>query len=331
MSARKERLVKLFDAHSDIWSDVTVRRLRGERHVLRERHLERLRAGGVEGGIFVIWVDPPFDADPAARTEQIMEAVRAELAEERGVRLVRSWAELEAARTEGTFYILLGIEGLAAVGEDVERIDWYYACGARHAGLTWNEENALATGVKGDPDRGLTAAGRAAVKKIQDKHMLLDMSHINEKSFWDVVKIASAPIAATHSNCRALCDVPRNLTDDQLRAIRDLGGVVGINSFRQFVDADPAKQNLDHIIRHAAHMIDVMGIDHVSCGFDFFEFLEEEAMSSMTSDPPAITGLEDCSKIPDLIQRLKGLGLNQEELEKIAYRNFHDLIRRTIG
>ena len=107
--------MKLFDAHSDIWSDVTLRRLRGERHVLRERHLERLRAGGVEGGIFVIWVDPPFDADPAARTEQIMEAVRAELAEERGVRLVRSWAELEAARTEGTFYILLGIDRKSVV------------------------------------------------------------------------------------------------------------------------------------------------------------------------------------------------------------------------
>ena len=323
--------MKIFDAHSDIWTDVPVQRLRGGGDVLNRRHMDRLGKGGVEGSIFVIWVDPPFDADPMARTRDIMDAIRAEMDESGAVTVVHSFDEMMAAREAGKFYVFIGIEGLAAIGEDLDLIDWYYDFGCRHAGLTWNEQNALATGVKGDPDRGLTAAGRAAVKKIQDKHMLLDMSHINEKSFWDVVKIASAPIAATHSNCRALCDVPRNLTDDQLRAIRDLGGVVGINSFRQFVDADPAKQNLDHIIRHAAHMIDVMGIDHVSCGFDFFEFLEEEAMSSMTSDPPAIAGLEDCSKIPDLIQRLKGLGLNQEELEKIAYRNFHDLIRRTIG
>ena len=323
--------MKLFDAHSDIWSDVTVRRLRGERHVLRERHLERLRAGGVEGGIFVIWVDPPFDADPAARTEQIMEAVRAELAEERGVRLVRSWAELEAARTEGTFYILLGIEGLAAVGEDVERIDWYYEFGARHAGLTWNEANALATGVNGDPGRGLTGAGRAAVRKIQEKHMLLDMSPINERSFWDVVDTAAAPIAATHSNCRALCDVPRNLTDEQLRAIRDLKGVVGLNAFNGFVDLDPARQDVEHLARHAAHMVDVMGIEHVGCGFDFFEFLGQDAMGSMTDVSPSTAGLADSSQVPNLFACFERMGMTSAEMEKIAFGNFHSLIRRVIG
>lgn len=323
--------MKLFDAHSDIWSDVTVRRLRGERHVLRERHLERLRAGGVEGGIFVIWVDPPFDADPAARTEQIMEAVRAELAEESGVRLVRSWAELEAARTEGTFYILLGIEGLAAVGEDVERIDWYYACGARHAGLTWNEENALATGVRGDPDRGLTAAGRAAVRKIQERGMLLDVSHLNERSFWDAADAAVGPIAASHSNCRALCDVPRNLTDEQLRAVRDLGGVVGLNAFRLFVDPDPRRQDLAHLLRHAGHMIDVMGVDHVGCGFDFCEFLEADTMASMTEGDVVLRGLEDCARLPALLEGLRDMGLTAEEAEKIAFGNFHRLLRQVLG
>lgn len=322
--------MQLFDAHSDIWSDVTVWRLRGERDVLRRRHLERLRKGGVEGAIFVIWVDPPFDAEPMARTRDIMDAVRAEL-EEGAVRVVRTCAELEEARAAGVFYVLVGVEGLAAIGEDVDLIDWYYDFGARHAGLTWNEENALATGVKGDPARGLTAAGRRAVRKIQDKRMLLDVSHLNERSFWDLVDAASGPIAASHSNCRALCDVPRNLTDEQLRAVRDLGGVVGLNSFRLFVDPDPGKQDLEHLLRHAGHMIDVMGIDHVGCGFDFCEFLEEGAMSSMTDGTPVLDGMEDSSKAGALLDGLRRMGLREDEVEKIAFRNFHDLLRRTVG
>jgi len=323
--------MKVFDAHSDIWSDVTVQRLAGESDVLRRRHMDRLAKGGVEGSVFVIWVDPPYDTDHMARTKDIMASVRAELQESDAVTVVHSYEEMQAARAAGKFYVFIGVEGLAAIGEDVGLIDWYYDFGARHAGLTWNEANALATGVLGDPDRGLTDAGRAAVRRIQDKHMLLDMSHINEKSFWDVVDAASAPILATHSNCRALCDVPRNLTDEQLRAIRDLKGVVGLNSFNLFVDPDPAKQDVEHLAQHAGHMIDVMGIDHVGCGFDFFEFLGQDAMSSMTDSSPSTIGLADCSQIPNLFACFERMGMTRAEMEKIAFGNFHDLIRRVIG
>ena len=314
--------MKVFDAHSDIWSDVTAHRLAGGTSVLRRRHMDRLAKGGVEGSIFVIWVDPPYDAAPMARTRDIMAAVRAELGEDGAVTVVHTYEEMMAARDAGKFYVFIGIEGLAAIGEDLERIDWYYEFGARHAGLTWNEANALATGVNGDPGRGLTGAGRAAVRKIQEKHMLLDMSHINERSFWDVVDTAAAPIAATHSNCRALCDVPRNLTDEQLRAIRDLKG---------FVDLDPARQDVEHLARHAAHMVDVMGIEHVGCGFDFFEFLGQDAMGSMTDVSPSTAGLADSSQVPNLFACFERMGMTSAEMEKIAFGNFHSLIRRVIG
>lgn len=323
--------MNVFDAHSDIWCDVTARHLRGETDVLRRRHMDRLRRGGVEGSIFVIWPDPPYDRDPMARTKQIMAAILEETDGNDAVALVHSAQEMQEARAAGKFYVFIGAEGLSAIGEDISLIDWYYDFGVRHAGLTWNEENALATGVLGDPDRGLTQAGRAAVKKIQDKHMLLDVSHINEKSFWGVVDAATGPITATHSNCRALCDVPRNLTDEQLRAIRDSGGVVGLNSFRVFVDPDPAKQDLDHLARHMSHMIDVMGVDHVGLGFDFFEFLEKDTISSMTDDTPATIGLSDCSHIPELLACFTRMGMTQEELGKISRENFHSLLRRVTG
>ncbi|MEG1917873.1 MAG: membrane dipeptidase [Oscillospiraceae bacterium] len=322
----------IFDAHSDILTDVTVHRLRGETDVLKNRHLARLRKGNVEGSIFVIWVDPPYDTDHLARTRQIMDAANAEIASCDDIRVVHSYAEMQQAKADGKLYVFLGVEGMAAIGEDLSLIDMYYDFGARHAMLTWNEENALATGARGNPDRGLTDLGRGAIRRMEDKRMLVDVSHLNEKSFWDVVKTATKPICASHSNAKALCSAARNLTDDQLRAVRDLDGVVGLNAFNLFVDDDPTKQDVAHLARHAAHMIDVMGIEHVGCGFDFYEFLESETIGSMTdTGSPSVIGMEDASKINCLFTELNKLGLTAREQELLSYENFQNLIRKTVG
>lgn len=318
-----------FDAHSDILTDVTTRRLKGETDVFHRHHLARLRKGNVEGSIFVIWVDPPYDADYTARTRQIMDCARAEIAETRDFRIVHNYEEMMQARRDGIFYVFIGVEGMAAIGGDLSKIDDYYNFGARHAILTWNEANELGAGALSGKDYGLTEVGKKAARRVQDKGMLLDVSHLNEAGFWDVAKLATRPFIASHSNCKALCDVPRNLTDEQLRAIRDAGGVVGLNAFNLFIDNDPAKQTVETLARHAAHMIDVMGIDHVGCGFDFFEFLEsEETMESMTSTgSPSTTGLEDCSKIPNLFTCFEKLGMNEEEMDKLARGNFQRMVK----
>lgn len=106
--------------------------------------------------------------------------------------------------------------------------------------------------------------------------MLLDVSHLNDAGFRDVISMAHGPVIASHSNCRALCAVPRNLTDDQLRAIRDTGGIVGLNVHHAFVHEDPAQQTAQMLARHAVHMAEVMGVEHVACGFDFCEFSGRE-------------------------------------------------------
>lgn len=314
-----------FDAHTDLLSDVTNRRLRGERNVLRRCHLPRLRAGGMEGGIFSVWIDPPFTAAPAARTQQILSCARAELSECREVRLVRSCAEAELPQKDSQIYAFLGAEGLAALGRDYGQIKEYYDAGFRCAGLTWNESNELASGAMSGCGGGLTAAGTQAVRRIQELGMLLDVSHLNDAGFWDVVRLARRPIAATHSNCRALCGAPRNLTDDQLRAVRDTGGIVGLNSYHNFVDADPARQTVERLAEHAAHMIDVCGIDCVGCGFDFCEFLPSDA------DEPRTEGLADASQVPGLFACLRRMGLRDAELEKLARGNFLRVLRAAVG
>jgi len=315
----------IFDAHTDVLSDIAVRRQRGEQDVFRRCHLERFIRGGIGGGIFAIWVERRCQTDPAERTRQIVSCMEAECAQSDALRLVSSAGELEGQGEPGTVRALPGAEGLAALGGDPGRLEWYYRHGVRVASLTWNEANGLAAGARSGESGGLTAAGRETVRRLRQLGMLLDVSHLNDAGFRDVVRMGEGPFAATHSNCRALCGADRNLTDPQLRAIRDAGGVVGLNAYHGFIDGEPARQTAERLAQHAAHMIDVMGIDHVGCGFDFCEFLEGEA------GEPAAAGLEDCSQAPGLFDCLRRMGLSEAERQKIADGNFLRLLRQTVG
>lgn len=320
----------IFDGHSDIFTDVTVRRLRGETQVLREHHLPRLREGEVEGGCFVFWIDPPHDAHPEKRLAEAMRCVREEMEECEEAVLVTDSEEIAAARQAGKFYILLGLEGLSGIGTDLDRIDELYAFGCRHAMLSWNEQNALATGIKGDANRGLTELGKRAVRRLHERRMLVDVSHANERTFWDMAKVGGGPLLASHSNARALADVPRNLTDCQLLEIRDTDGIVGLNAFRTLVSRNREKQTIETLVRHADYIANKIGVSHLALGLDFCEFLEDT--TSFSDNQSTFTvGLEDCRKAPLLIQRLREAGFSEEELCGICKENWMRLIRRVIG
>ena len=323
-----------FDAHSDLLYDVTRRRLAGEDRVLETRHLDRLRRGGVEGLVLALWTGAAgghtfwegMEAarTDAARTRIMMDCAREEFAQCGFLQVVRTVREAEAARASGKLYAFLGIEGMAAIGEDAGGVDRYYAFGARLGMLTWNEENLLAAGAGGDPEKGLTPAGRTVVRRMQDLGMLVDVSHLNDGGFWDVMDLAQGPVVASHSNCRALCGVRRNLTDSQLRAIRDTGGVVGLNVYHGFVHDDPGQQTAQTLARHAVHMAEVMGVEHVGCGFDFCEFMGPP-------DNNGAAGLEDASCIGNLFYWLERFGMSREERELVARGNFLRVFRQVLG
>ena len=322
----------IFDGHSDIFSDVRYKREAGETQVLKNHHLERLQKGGIGGACFVIWADTFNGFDPKDEMDAIVKALQAEMAETEDFVLVHNRAEVEAAEKAGKFAILLGIEGLSGIGEDLSKIDALYEVGARHAMLTWNEENALATGVKGSPDRGVTDLGRKAIKKIQDKKMILDVSHLNEKSFWDVIDASNGPILASHSNAKALAGAARNLTDDQLKAIRDTNGLVGLNAFNDFISDIREEQDVDHLVNHASYIADKIGVEHLGFGFDFFEFLNTDFMKSYSDqDDSLLRGMEDCSKVPVLLEKMRKAGFTEKDLEMISGGNWLNLIQRVMG
>lgn len=311
----------IFDGHSDLLYDVTRRRLRGETHVLEGHHLDDLRRGGVEGMVLSLWTSAPGETfwketdcrTAGERTARMIDCARAEFDQCPWLTVVRTAAEARTARAAGKRYAFLGVEGMAAAGEDLAWIDRYAAFGARMGMITWNEENALAAGAGGDPDQGLTDLGRQAVDKMRRAGMVVDVSHLNERSFWDVMGLDGGVVIASHSNCRALCDVPRNLTDDQLRAIRDTGGVVGLNAYYALVHRERARQSVETLALHAAHMAEVMGVEHVCCGFDFCQY--------MGPGNEGARGLESATGAPSLLWELEKLGMSRREREMIAREN----------
>ena len=316
----------VFDGHSDLLYDVTRRRLAGEKRVLERRHLRNLEAGGVEGLTLALWVSTqdfwknvPEAEGHRERTDIMLLCMKAELAECPWLELVRTAGEAERAKAAGKKYAFLAVEGMDAIGDDLNGIDRYADLGVRLGMLTWNGENLLATGAGGDPYSGLTELGRQAVRRMGTRNIVMDVSHLNDGGFWDVMKAAEGPVVASHSNCRALCDVRRNLTDDQLRAIRDSGGVVGLNVHHAFVHADREKQTAEMLARHAAHMADVMGVEHVACGFDFCEYFGPGNEGA--------EGLENCSQIHNLFYWLEKLGMNKKERDMVARENFLRILR----
>lgn len=321
--------MRVFNGHSDLFTDIHYRRTAGETDVFHNHYAESFHKGGVTGSIFVIWTDEAHQGDYRGWVNAMRKSVADEFAESRELLQVRTWADYEKTLKEGKVGVLLGMEGLPHMGTDLGLLEEYYhKDGVRHAGLTWNEENALAKGPRFSG--GLTDAGKKVVHRMQDLGMLVDVSHLNDDGFWDMMKITNGPIMASHSNARALAGHKRNLTDDMLRALKETGGFVGLNAACDFISDDVDKQDLEHLVIQLEHLVDMMGIDQVGFGFDFMEFLPIVAQGTMrapegrTSTPKDLIAEED---IPHLLAMMKKRGFKDEEIEKIAHGNLERYIK----
>ena len=328
--------MKLFDAHGDIWYDVMMHSEKGERDIFRKYQLPKFQKGNVSGGAFVMWVDPPYDEDPKKRILQIEQAVRQELEDAKDIlNIVRKYEDFQKGTEEGKINVVMGLEGLSYIGEDVDRINYYYdEFSVRTMMLTWNEENALASGWPGDQERGLTEAGKAAVRRMNDLGIVLDVSHLNDKGFWDIISLSDRhPVIASHSNARALAPHGRNLSDEMIKALAETGGVLGMNRVGAFISEDCKKHSAEGLADHVEHIVDLVGIDHVGCGFDFEDYVDPGAL--LKNGVPkvfeaATQGLYSEADAGNFLEVLKKRGYTQEELEKIAYKNFYRVYRQVL-
>ncbi|HLY22508.1 MAG TPA: dipeptidase [bacterium] len=333
----------IFDGHNDTILSVT-RTGRSFFERSAEGHIDLPRAleGRLGGGFFAIYVPPPDTQAPAggvpagpdlgpAQSEMLSMFGRLlEIAQASGgrVRIVRTAGEIQTCLDGGTFAMLLHLEGAEPLDPEGRALEVFYAAGLRSVGLTHARRNAFSTGVPtrafpSSPDLGpgLTEAGKTLVRQLNKRKVMIDLSHINERGFWDVAAITDAPLVATHSNAHALCRNPRNLTDKQLDAVRDTRGVAGLNFAVGFLREDGARNPDTPIVRmvdHIEYMVERMGIDHVALGSDF----------DGTTVPAE---LRDAAGLPRLVDAVRARGYTDGDLGKLLQGNWVRVLRETWG
>lgn len=213
---------------------------------------------------------------------------------------------------------LLAIEGADSIDEELINLDTFFNLGVRSIGLTWSYANRLSGGCNYDGE--LLALGKKVVRRMNELGIILDLAHIGEKSFYDALEVNKKPAIISHTCCKAVYDHPRNVTDDQIKAIASTGGAVGIYGIPRYVN-DPKKSSLDDIAKHILHVIDVVGINHVIIGSDFGAMLEYKL----------IKGFQEVNDLPNLTNHLKKkYGLTKDELDKISHKNLETILVKTL-
>jgi membrane dipeptidase len=337
-------MLEIFDGHNDSVQRLQEYRPDGIDFLARsaDGHLDLPRAidGGLVGGLFAMFVRPehppvndlivrkssyevrlaePLDTAYArCKTGELLTALkRLEARADGMIRIATSLNEIDS--------LVLHMEGADGIDADLSELETLYCSGLRSLGLVWSRPNIFGHGVpfawprSPDTGPGLTPAGKDLVRACNRLGIMIDVSHLNEKGFWDVAGLSAAPLVATHACAHAVCSSTRNLTDRQLDAIREPDGVVGVNFSVNDVrpDAqDSADTPLCLLTRRFHYLVDRLGIDRVAIGSDF----------DGATIPAAI---KDASGLPNLIAALRASGFDEDSTRKIAFDNWMRVFRLT--
>jgi membrane dipeptidase len=342
----------VFDGHNDVllrmWlkrSDTAVTDFvagGGKGHM----DLPRMVRGGFAGGLFAIFVPNPNDPDhddlennppPAGEVAQLralepaLAMVSLLLRIEREVpdrfMVCRGAADIRTALAAGKIAAVMHIEGAECIDTEFKSLDVLHAGGLRSLGPVWSRPNAFGHGVPfrfpSPPDTGpgLTEAGKNLIRRCNDLRIAIDLSHLNEKGFWEVAGLSQAPLIASHSNVHAICAASRNLSDNQIRAIGQSGGMIGLNFANGFLRPDGQWRNdtgLEVMLRHLDHMIGLAGVDHVGLGSDFDG-----------ARIPAVIG--DVTGLPALTGAMREHGYDEAVMRKLCFENWIGALERTWG
>lgn len=317
--------MKIAVSHDDFPAVLALRRADGQPGFLRSYYLPRFRHAGaalVVGAIFVHPSTPPGAALQNA-LEQIA-AVWAEVAESgNAFALVTTAAELEAARQQGRIALVLSLEGAEPLGNSADLLPVFHRLGVRLLGLTWNGRNAFGDGCA--LSGGLTEAGHHLVRTAWDLGMTVDVSHLSDTGFSDVLSLGDGPVLASHSNCRALCPHPRNLTDTQLEALGRRGAVVGLNQVAFLARTAHTGDAMSHLCAQIRHMKAAIGTEHLCLGLDFAREYDAAFHRPrkywLRWDPSREDLLDGWGSLPVLAQNFTENGLSKVEIQQIFYEN----------
>jgi len=310
----------IFDAHSDIPTFLYDVREHEEPSVL-EKNFERFFGQYVGSRVMSVWSRPDKRASALRYALEAVMTLKRDVERSASFELVTSVDGMHSALKRGRVALWLGLEGGEPLEDSLDLLDVFYSLGLRVLTLTWSLRNAIGDGVFERTNGGLTNFGVEVVGKAEELGIVVDLSHINEAGFWDALDVTGFPVIASHSNARALCDNPRNLTDDQIQAIAERDGVIGAVAIPGFVDRE--RPTLDRYVEHIVYMAELAGPEHVGIGFDFLYYLSGWSGKS-------VEGFEDESRIPALIEKLQER-FTEKEVDGIAFKNFERAFKRVTG
>jgi membrane dipeptidase len=306
----------IVDAHSDLLEKL----LESDGDIFRNSHhidIERMRKYGGYIQFMAACVNPSYGREYAIHG--ILRELDTYFIQENlysnAITLCHNLNDIEKALKQEKIGVILTVEGGDILQGDMSVLRLLYRLGVRCMTLTWNYRNEIADGVLDEiSGGGLTPFGRDVIKEMNRLGMLIDLSHISEKGFWDVAQLSKAPVFLSHSNAKKLCGHVRNVSDEQLIAVKNSNGVICVNFYPLFLN-DSGNADIKDIIRHIEHIAGLIGIDHIGFGSDF---------DGIGYLPDGMQGVQDLYKV---IDELNKLNYSQESIEKIAGKN----VLRIIG
>lgn len=304
----------IIDAHCDTVGLFSLERASydfASRNKVGHIDLPRLQEAGVKVQVFALYVREEYQANGSLRyCLQLLENYFNTMENLDGsVQTIYTTGDLAEVMNGSKTGALLSIEGGEALEGEPAVLRILFRLGVRALGLTWNWKNELAAGVmEKDPGEGLTVLGKKVIKEMNSLGMLVDLAHVNEKSYYQAIETSASPVVVSHANARALYDHPRNLTDEQLQELKAAGGVIGLSCCPYFIDPD--KPAIERLLDHFEHIAEIIGPEHLGIGSDYDGISE------------TVPGLEDVSFLPRLVEGLYRRGFSEEEIEQITGGNF---------
>ncbi len=320
----------IIDLHFDLPMDLYEKRKC--KNVLETEFLPELKAGNIGLVGVAIYIEDPYLPDAGLRValDQIAR-LYAETQACQQFAICKSFSEIQRARATNKIALLITMEGAEPLETDLNLLRIFYALGVRSIGLTHARSNAAGHGgifaSSGSSQEGLTEFGRDLVRECEAFGVIVDLAHINPAGFADVLSMTTKPPIVSHTNVRHYYDIERNISDEQIKIIGERHGVIGVNSV--LVSPKGEESTLDHYVDHIEHVANLIGIDGVAIGFDFFEFIysqwpesAKKELAEKFTTPQFIPDLRNHSHARNLTGKLIERGFSDEQIEKILRRNW---------
>ena len=359
----------LVDTHNDfIWKVFDKGAVFGQKNDFTQSDLPRFKAGGVDVQIFAVWIPMNkvkksygFAASQISR----LKSFESEYFQE--FEFAKTYDDIIRITSEKKLCGLIGIEGGTAIEKNLDNINTFFDLGVRYIGLTWNNTNFISTSAKDETENGkpggLSGFGIEVIKRMNETGMLIDVSHLSEAGFWDVINNSASPVIASHSNCYSIAQHFRNLKDDQIKAIANSGGYIGINFYDTFLEMDADKNRTMNAYEKYSDELNALnekyGDDLIKFNEERNKFLQEKNIAAGTSIDKVIEHIDyiknlvgadyigigsdfdggitppnelyDASCYPELTKKLVEKGYTEEEIKKILGGNFLRVFKQVCG